>query len=78
MKRIDKLLAQVRAMDRRTAPIICALPDGTEKAMGLMEAIRAGARFVRCADGCHGFDELYMAILNSADLDFSDLEELEK
>lgn len=63
MNRTDRLLAKARAMGRHSASILCQLPDGTQKAMGSIEALRTGARFIRSLDGGHGFDELYAALL---------------
>ena len=76
MKRVDKLLDAVKSMQHNTATILCRLPDGTEKPMGLIEAMNTGARFIRTLDGSHDFDELFIAVLNPGEMDFSDLEEL--
>ena len=76
MTRVDKLLDIVKGMTHKTAPILCRLPDGKEKPMGLFEAMHTGAQFIRTLDGSHDFDELYIAVLNTRDMNFSDLEEL--
>lgn len=73
-RRIDKLLAELRAM-ARTAQILCWTPDGREMPMDILEAMRTGATFIRTLDGNHDFDELYRAVL-SEEADFSDLLEV--
>lgn len=75
MNRIDKLLAELRAMER-TAPILCRTPDGQEVPMDILEALRTGATFIRTLDGNHDYDELYKAVLSEV-VDFSDLPEVE-
>lgn len=76
MTRVDKLLDHVKGMCHEQKPLFCRLPDGTEKSMDLIEAMTAGAQFIRMMDGSHDLDELLIAVLNNTDEDFSDLEEL--
>lgn len=73
-RRIDELLAELRAMER-TAPILCWTPDGQEIPMDILEARRTGSTFIRTLDGNHDYDELYEAVLGKA-VDFSDLPEV--
>lgn len=77
MNRIDRLLELARA--RRSAPVVvCAMPDGTEKALSIKEAISSGGRFVCTVDGSHHYDALFDALLSSDNIDFSDLPELQE
>ena len=78
MTRVDKLLDAAKRMQHGTAPnLLFLLPDGTEKPMDFSEALRAGGmQFIRTLDGNHDFDELFIAVFNSGEIDVSDLEEL--
>lgn len=75
MTRIDKLLADLKAM-KGTKPILCRTPDGAEMAMSIIDALRTGSTFIRALDGCHDYDELYKALL-SGDDDIYGLPEVE-
>ena len=75
MKRLERVRSALENREKK-APLLCQLPDGTEKAMTIFEALTAGARFIRTVDGNHDKDALYVALLNTENMDFSDISEL--
>ena len=71
--RLARIQEALEAM-RPQYPIICT-KGGKEYATTLLEAIQAGAQFVRTVDGNSDFDELYRALLNTYPAELEGAEE---